>query len=84
VGHPFLAAGGEAVEVLQGLRAVQFKADLAAGPQFQEEHQQAHPHQTPRRVDRPVRVAGIAQGVEPGAKLKPEMGDGLGEHRAQS
>ena len=83
VGHPFLAAGGEAVEVLQGQGAVQFKADLAAGPQFQEEHQQARPHQTPRRVDRPVRVAGIAQGVEPGAKLGPEMGDGPRKHPAQ-
>jgi hypothetical protein len=83
VGNPVLAAAGEAVEVLQGRRAVEFKADLAAGPQFQKKDQQARPGQAPRRIGDPVRVARVVQGVEPGAQVGPEMGDGLGQDPAQ-
>jgi hypothetical protein len=83
VGHAVLAAAGEAIEVLQGLGAVQFKADLAAGPQFEEEDQQARPHQTPRRIGDPVRVARVAQAVQPGAQVGEEVGDGRGHDPAQ-
>jgi len=83
VGHPVLAAASEAVEVLHGRRAVRFKADLAAGTRFQQEHQQARPHQTPRRIDGPVRVARVAQAVQPAAQVGPEVGDGLGQDPAQ-
>jgi len=80
VGHAVLAAAGEAIEVLQGQGAIQFKADLAAGAQFEEEDQQARPCQTPRRIDDPVRVAQV---VYPGTQFRPEMADGLGQDPAQ-
>lgn len=66
----------QAVEVFQGLGAVQLEPHLPAGTQLQDEDQQPHPGQELPGIEDAVLGAGIRHLAQPRAELGPEVPDG--------
>ena len=78
-----LAAMRQAVEVAQGRRRVELKAQRPARPQTQEEQEHAHPEQERTFVLHEGLEPTVGHVRRPPGQLGEEVGDGSGQDRSQ-
>jgi hypothetical protein len=83
VGYLLLFTVGQGVQIGQCLGGVQLETQPPSRAELEQEAHQAHPQQEPPPVGDQVLVAFVADFPEPVEQVGKEMGDGLGQGRAQ-